>query len=848
MRICLLIVPLHGYGHGALSLTLPIRKDRKTNQYTTKVFMKTPLQPIKLLLDLGSPLSWVDCLKTYKPQSYKFYMCNPQHVCDSLGSSGTELYCSQDCSESGQRLGCMKNNTCTGLISTFAQGTEFVNLVKDKLAILPPPAQLFINNYTFGCGDSVRFRYRVAKGVVGSAALGWYPLSLAAQASAALSTKSTNSSFSLCLPSSSHKAKGFALIGSLRGAPYRFSTPSSGVIDLSKSLSYVPLLSKLGHSRNPLLRYELADYYVGLTSIKINGKKVALDEYGWSTFGAFGSPYGGTKISTIVPYTKMIDYVYEGFTAAFVKEAASAMNLTLMHEPVEPFRFCYSAKDVAITSGGPAVPTIDLVFQISNHKDVQWRINGSHSMVRVKRKGGDDAWCLAFIDSLDGITGDDGTASIILGGYQVEDHLLLKHSKTNQYTTSVYIKTPLQLTKLLVDLEASFSWMDCSNTYNSTSYQHYPCNPDRVCQSLGLSCYDCFEPLPGPGCANNSCTFSIYNPISEEGYTGNALRDTLAFPATTGHGSTRGPLDGTTLKNYTFGCAPSYSLKVLPKGVVGTASLGWFNLSLRAQVISSSSSSSNSFALCLPSTRKGNGVAVIGSTGPYKFFPAGTDLSKALTYTPLIQHPHWQPQNALVFGRAEEYFVGLSSIEINGKAVPLDKTLLDIDAETGRGGTKLTTVVPYTRMRTSIYKNVTDAFVKEMNLSLAAEPVKPFEFCYPAKDVAMTGEGVPAVPAIDLVFQSKDVKWRMGGGNSLVRVVVKKEEKVVDLWCLGFIDAGEWVDISIVVGGHQLEDNLLQFDLQSKRLGFSSSLLSKGTTCTNFNFNLNLNPGGKHAY
>ncbi|KAM1380189.1 hypothetical protein ACFX2I_021950 [Malus domestica] len=60
-----------------------------------------------------------------------------------------------------------------------------------------------------------------------------------------------------------------------------------------------------------------------------------------------------------------------------------------------------------------------------------------------------------------------------------------------------------------------------------------------------------------------------------------------------------------------------------------------------------------------------------------------------------------------------------------------------------------------------------------------------------------------------------------------------------DVLCLGFVDGGEKPRTSIVIGGHQLEDNLLQFDLATSRLGFSSSLLFSRTTCGNFNFTSN---------
>ena len=59
-----------------------------------------------------------------------------------------------------------------------------------------------------------------------------------------------------------------------------------------------------------------------------------------------------------------------------------------------------------------------------------------------------------------------------------------------------------------------------------------------------------------------------------------------------------------------------------------------------------------------------------------------------------------------------------------------------------------------------------------------------------------------------------------------------------DVLCLGFVEARTDFTplIPVVIGGHQIEDNLLQFDLVKSRLGFSSSLLGLSTSCANFNF------------
>ncbi|KAJ6747287.1 ASPARTYL PROTEASE FAMILY PROTEIN putative-RELATED [Salix koriyanagi] len=133
-------------------------------------------------------------------------------------------------------------------------------------------------------------------------------------------------------------------------------------------------------------------------------------------------------------------------------------------------------------------------------------------------------------------------------------------------------------------------------------------------------------------------------------------------------------------------------------------------------------------------------------------------------------------------------------------------------------------------METTIYNAVTDTFIRELakaNVPRVAA-VAPFGACFNSKNIGSTRVG-PAVPQIDLVLQSKNVYWRIFGANSMVQV---KD----DVLCLGFVDGGVNPRTSIVIGGHQLEDNLLQFDLAASRLGFSSSLLFTQTTCANFNF------------
>ncbi|KAI9193849.1 hypothetical protein LWI28_000651 [Acer negundo] len=202
-------------------------------------------------------------------------------------------------------------------------------------------------------------------------------------------------------------------------------------------------------------------------------------------------------------------------------------------------------------------------------------------------------------------------------------------------------------------------------------------------------------------------------------------------------------------------------------------------------------------------------VSLQSTDGPYVIRP-DIDVSKSLTYTPLFINP---------------------SVNVNRKAIPLNKTLLSIDSNR-IGGTKISTVDPYTVLETSIYNAIVSAFVNGMPTVKRVSSVAPFGACFDSRDIFTTRIGY-AVPWIDLVLQSQNVKFSVTGANSMVRV----SDNVL---CLGFVDGGVNPRTSIVVGGYQLENNLLQFDLASSRLGFSPSLIVEyRTNCGYFNFTSN---------
>ncbi|XWS31598.1 hypothetical protein CRYUN_Cryun23aG0090100 [Craigia yunnanensis] len=217
--------------------------------------------------------------------------------------------------------------------------------------------------------------------------------------------------------------------------------------------------------------------------------------------------------------------------------------------------------------------------------------------------------------------------------------------------------------------------------------------------------------------------------------------------------------------------------------------------------------------------------------GPYVFLP-GVDASESLTFTPFFINPVSTASSFPLGEPSAEYFISVKSIKVNEKAVSLNTTLLSIDSE-GVGGTKISTVNPYTVLEASIFKVVTETFINEAaarNITKVAG-VAPFEVCFSSSNILSTRLGA-AMPSIDLVLQNDNIFWMIFGANSMVEVSR-------EVLCLGFVNGGSNPRTSIVIGGHQLDNTLLQFDLATSRLGFSSTLLARQTTCSNFNFTSN---------
>ncbi|KAL6989663.1 hypothetical protein U1Q18_015414 [Sarracenia purpurea var. burkii] len=405
---------------------------------------------------------------------------------------------------------------------------------------------------------------------------------------------------------------------------------------------------------------------------------------------------------------------------------------------------------------------------------------------------------------------------------------LSKHASTLQYTTIINQRTPLVPLKVVVDLAGPFLWVTCGSTYISTTYHPADCrSPTCSLAHASNDCHlsHCLSTRRRLCTTNNTCVAFSQNGFTGKVTAGELSQDILSLQSTNG----LYPTSMVSVPRFLFLCAPDILSRGLAAGAAGVAGLGNGLVGLPEQ-LADAFNFSRKFALCLPPSTTAAGVLFFGD-GPYVLLP-GIDVSKLLIFTPLSRRPKGMAAGIHVADpwHSYDYYIRVKSIRVNGKKVSLNSSSLLINNK-GFGGTKFSTVTPHTILETSIYNSVTKLFIKEALAANATRlpPAPPFDVCFSTKSANGDPMMRPAMPVIDLMLQNKKVFWRIFEPNSMV--LVGNETS-----CLGFLDGGSSPGASITIGGHQIEDNLLQFDLEGMRLGFTSYLLIRETDCASFNF------------
>ncbi|KAI3524029.1 hypothetical protein L1887_02630 [Cichorium endivia] len=373
-----------------------------------------------------------------------------------------------------------------------------------------------------------------------------------------------------------------------------------------------------------------------------------------------------------------------------------------------------------------------------------------------------------------------------------------------------YVNMQYMHANFLIDVDAPFIWRDCIVQWNI-----YPgsCPPNTHCTSP-VSCEEyqctavrtsysyqkpyCSPPnndstLPGWGYC--TCPVNIVDPVT--GSCGQAMLNYDGYTVNTSNG--KNAFAGQYGAYPNAACAPSSAFQSFPANVTGVMALSSSPYALPAYLYEPLK---KVIGLCLPSTLSTSGVLFYGNS-PYYLLPQqDVDVRSYLSYTPLIKHPD-------SFG----YFIGVNNIVIKKRSISIP----------ANATTKISTLDPYTILRTDIYNPVIRRFSMVTKRIPPAKPVPPFGLCF------STQAGL-RVPDIDFSLP-EGKKWTMSTANSIKQVTN-------DVACLALVDGGATSEPAIVIGTFQMEDNFLVFDLENSTFGFSSSLLRKQTSCSNFNFTL----------
>uniref|UniRef100_A0A1J3CWF2 Basic 7S globulin 2 n=1 Tax=Noccaea caerulescens TaxID=107243 RepID=A0A1J3CWF2_NOCCA len=82
------------------------------------------------------------------------------------------------------------------------------------------------------------------------------------------------------------------------------------------------------------------------------------------------------------------------------------------------------------------------------------------------------------------------------------------------------------------------------------------------------------------------------------------------------------------------------------------------------------------------------------------------------------------------------------------------------------------------------------------------------------------------VPRIDLELADGKI-WKLFAANSMKKVSD-------DVACLAFLNGGDATEQAVVIGMHQMENTLLEFDVGRSAFGFSCSLGLVNASCGDF--------------
>uniref|UniRef100_A0A0D9VA17 Peptidase A1 domain-containing protein n=1 Tax=Leersia perrieri TaxID=77586 RepID=A0A0D9VA17_9ORYZ len=340
---------------------------------------------------------------------------------------------------------------------------------------------------------------------------------------------------------------------------------------------------------------------------------------------------------------------------------------------------------------------------------------------------------------------------------------------------------------LVVDLAGSLVWSTCPSTHATVPCNSATCGTANQQQPRRCRYVDGGRFWAGrePG-SHCSCIAHPFNPLTGECSTGDLTSFSMSANTTNGT-----DVLYTETFNIVGSCSPERLLTSttslpLPPGVTGVAGFSHQPLSLPSQL-----AGGGKFSLCLP---------VFATFGDTPVYLPNYNLNGPFDYTRMTSQTPF-----LVNPRNGGYYLPVKRISVwwapGGPDVPvsLPAGALELDARTGRGGVVLSTTTPLGRVA----------------------GYKQFELCY-------GGANYATFPLIKRVgFDAPAITLELAGGATGNWTILNSSYlrgpcvRIVEMGPEGMPVDGE---PAMVIGGMQLENILMVFDLDKRVLGFSRLL------------------------
>lgn len=339
---------------------------------------------------------------------------------------------------------------------------------------------------------------------------------------------------------------------------------------------------------------------------------------------------------------------------------------------------------------------------------------------------------------------------------------------SGEYFSRVGVGSPARQLYMVLDTGSDVTWVQCqpcADCYQqsdpvfdpslSTSYASVACDNPR--------CHD----LDAAACRNSTgaCLYEVA--YGDGSYTvGDFATETLTLG------------DSAPVSSVAIGCG--HDNEGLFVGAAGLLALGGGPLSFPSQI------SATTFSYCL-----------VDRDSPSSSTLQFGDAADAEVTAPLIRSPR----------TSTFYYVGLSGLSVGGQILSIPPSAFAMDS-TGAGGVIVDSGTAVTRLQSSAYAALRDAFVRGTQSLPRTSGVSLFDTCYDLSD--RTSVEVPAV------------SLRFAGGGEL-RLPAKNYLIPVDgagTYCLAFAPTNAAVSI---IGNVQQQGTRVSFDTAKSTVGFTSN-------------------------